>query len=41
LVLALQYELAPRDAASSEHVLTCLDLFAVSTLTLASSEHVL
>lgn len=29
-------ELAPRDAASSVRVLTHLDLFAVSTLTLAS-----
>jgi hypothetical protein len=36
LVLFFRYEWAPRDAAASEHVLTCLDLFAHGTLALAS-----
>jgi len=32
LLLVLRYERAPRDAVSSELVLTCLDLFAVGIL---------
>lgn len=35
-VLVLQHERSPKDASSSQHVLTCLNLFAAGTLALAS-----